>query len=355
MLKLLGTSCAVAAVAATTSFAGGIERTPQSVGILFEEGRYLEFGATFGSPNVSGVGPGGATGNITEDFLDFGVSYKADLNDQWSYAVIFDQPYGADVDYPVTTNIFQGSNAELNANALTGILQYNLGNGGSVFGGVRAQTLEAQAVVTPFGYSADGERDLSFGYLVGVAYEKPEIALRVSLTYNSSIDHDLDTAETLGATASTSVTEIETPESLNLEFRTGIAEDTLAFGSIRYVDTSATEISPASFPANPLVFFEDNRTTYTVGLGRRLNETWSILGSISHENTTGSLTGNLGPTDGFTSYGIGAIYSKDNMKITGGIRYIDLGDATTSIGGAPGAQFTDNSAIVAGVRVGFTF
>ena len=93
--------------------------------------------------------------------------------------------------------MFEGSNAELNSNALTGVLQYNLDNGTSVFGGLRAQTLEAEAVVTsvPGPYSADGDRDLAFGYLVGVAYEKPEIALRVALTYNSEIDHDLETTE----------------------------------------------------------------------------------------------------------------------------------------------------------------
>lgn len=351
---------AILSTAASLASAGGIERTTQSVGILFEEGRYLEFGATFGSPNVSGIGPdvvGGAatSGDIAESFFTFGASYKADLNDTWSYAVIFDQPFGADVFYPDGSgNLFQGSNAELNTNALTGVVQYNFGNGASVFGGVRAQTLEAEVEI-PFiaGFTAEGDRDLAFGYLVGVAYERPDIALRVALTYSSEIDHDLDTVE-FGAL--NSVTEITTPESFNLEFQSGVAEDTLVFGSIRHVNWQATNILLANFPpATPIVFFEDNRTTYTLGVGRRLNETWSVLGSVSYEDTTGSLTGNLGPTDGFTAFGVGAVYTKDNMKITGGVRYVDLGDATTLIGGAPGASFSGNSAFGAGLRVGFTF
>ena len=138
---------------------------------------------------------------------------------------------------------------------------------------------------------------------------------------------------------------------MNLEFQSGIAEDTLLFGSVRWVEWTEFNISPASFPANPLVFYADDRTTYTLGLGRRLNETWSLLGSVSYEENTGSATGNLGPTDGFTSVALGAVYTQDNMKITGGVRYIDIGEATTTVG----ANFDDNSAIAAGVRVGWSF
>ncbi|MEP0563515.1 MAG: hypothetical protein ABJC64_03880, partial [Paracoccaceae bacterium] len=91
--------------------------------------------------------------------------------------------------------------------------------------------------------------------------------------------------------------------------------------------------------------------TYTLGVGRRLNDTWSVLGSLSYEENMGSETGNLGPVDGFTSISLGAIYRKDNMKITGGVRYAEIGDATSF----SGAVFEDNSAIAAGVRVGWQF
>ncbi len=369
MLKLLGTTCALAALTAGAASAGGIERANQSVRTLFEEGRFLEFGTTFGSPDVSGTGPDvlpvptGAfpSGNIGDEFLDFSAAYKADLNDTWSYAVIFDQPFGADVTYtPDTGNLFEGSNANFESNALTGILQYNTGNGISVYGGLRAQTIQANVGLEFIGggFTAVGDRELEFGYLVGAAYERPDIALRVALTYNSAIDYELDTIETVGgATVSTIPTEIETPQSVNLEFQTGIAEDTLVFGSVRWVDWSEFAINPAFFASlpsttgDPLVFFEDDRVTYNLGLGRRLNETWSVLGSIGYERSTGSLTGNLGPTDGFLSASIGAVYTKDNMRITGGLSYVDIGGATTNVG----AQFSGNNAIGAAIRVGYSF
>ena len=163
------------------------------------------------------------------------------------------------------------------------------------------------------------------------------------------------TESNLANPASTTTEDVTLPQSVNLEFQSGVAEDTLVFGSVRWVEWSETVINPSLYsmlvPAAPLVFFTDDRVTYTLGVGRRLNDTWSILGSVSHEESTGSTTGNLGPTDGFTSVSLGAIYRKDNMKITGGVRYVDVGGATSF----SGAQFSDNSAIAAGVRVGWSF
>jgi len=61
------------------------------------------------------------------------------------------------------------------------------------------------------------------------------------------------TRETIGGNpinpAGTSNTEVETPESLNLEFQTGVAADTLVFGSIRYARYSDTIVSPDVFNA----------------------------------------------------------------------------------------------------------
>ena len=67
----------------------------------------------------------------------------------------------------------------------------------------------------------------------------------------------------------------------------------------------------------------------------------------------GDITGNLGPTDGMISIGLAATYTMDNMKITGGIRYVEIGDATTKppISGV----FTGNSGVGVGVKIGYTF
>ncbi|SMX22299.1 OmpP1/FadL family transporter [Boseongicola aestuarii] len=352
-------AAAALGVGATAVNAGGLERTPQSMAILFEEGRTFELSFGYVSPDVSGT-LGADSGDMLASFSNLGLAYKADLNDTLSYAIIFDQPYGADTAYPTGTgNPFAGSTARVRSNALSGVLQYNMGNGASVYGGLRAQSLQAEAVLLPatLNYTINSDTDYELGYLVGAAYERPEIALRVALTYHSETSHDLSLTEASNLDATQTNSEpVNLPQALNLEFQSGVAEDTLVFGSVRWAEWSETEIDPSLYNTRfpgfpPIVFFTDDRITYTLGVGRRLNETWSILGSLSHEETTGSATGNLGPTDGFTSVSLGAVYTKDNMKITGGLRYVDIGDAMSF----SGADFQDNSAIAAGVRVGWSF
>ena len=93
-------------VSTSTAFAAGVERSNQSVGVLFEEGRYLEFGLTGGDPKVSGTLGPFQSGNMTESFLNFGGAFKDDINDTWSYAIIYAQPWGADVNYPLVSYPF---------------------------------------------------------------------------------------------------------------------------------------------------------------------------------------------------------------------------------------------------------
>jgi long-subunit fatty acid transport protein len=360
---------ALALITATNAVeAAGVERTTQSSAVLFETGRYAEISFGGASPDVSGVAAAGlggfGSGDLSPSFFQFGAAYKADLSETVSYAVIFDQPFGADVAYPVGTNYFaQGSTARLRANALTGLVKYKLPSNVSIYGGIRIQSLEASASI-PFiaGYTAQGDRDVSAGYVVGVAYERPDIALRVALTYNSKIGHDIETTEASVApgASGTSTTTVDTPESINLEFQTGIAADTLLFGSVRWVGWSDFNITPVAFSAitggGSLLSYSDDTISYSIGIGRKLNENWSVAATLGYESSMGGFLTNLGPTDGSRSLGLAATYTKDNMKITGGIRYVDIGNALTAIpGNAPAGTFADNSAVAAGVKIGWSF
>lgn len=268
------------------------------------------------------------------------------------------------MDYPATTAYFaRGAKAEFESHALTGILRYKLPSNVSFHGGIRVQSIEATASVPFVGnYNVKGESDVSVGYLLGVAYERPDIAMRVSLTYNSAIDHDVETIENspLGI-GNRSVTEVTTPQSLNLEFQTGIAKDTLLFGGLRWTDWSEFTIAPANYGSpllagGPLLSYADDVYSYTLGVGRKLNDTWSVAATVGYEKSNGGFVTNLGPTDGLKSLALAAIYTQDNMKITTGIRYINIGDAQTRAGAAaPAGIFEGNDAVAFGVKVGFTF
>lgn len=186
---------------------------------------------------------------MTSSFLQLGAAYKADINDRLSYAIIYDQPFGADVDYPTGTGYFAAYPAEFESHAITGLLRYKFQNNFSVHGGLRVQSVEATAAV-PFVayYRVSGDRDIGVGYVIGGAYERPDIALRVALTYNSGIKHDVQTSESFGGVPIPgSNTEIETPQSVNLDFQTGIAQDTLLFGGIRWAEWSEFDITPIGY------------------------------------------------------------------------------------------------------------
>lgn len=344
------------ALAATPAFAGGIERSNQSMNILFQQGRYLEVGASYGAPRVSGRLPaalgGAATGNISQNFFSGSISYKSDLNEKLSYAVILDQPFGADTLYPAGSALANAS-GNISNTTLTGVLRYKFDGGFSAYAGIRS-SWTAGKVSLP-GYTMSTNTDQAFGYLVGVAYEKPEIALRVALTYNSKIKHSFNALERPGALSFNTTFATTIPESLNLEFQTGVAEGTLVFGSVRWVNWKDFRIAPPVYQTNPatptLVAYAKNSVTYTLGVGRRFSENLSGSVSIAHDTGNSNPTSNLGPIGKRNSIGVGVSYTKDAITISGGVQYTRIGSATTNIG----SQFSKNSAIGAGVRVGFRF
>ena len=349
----------------TAATAGGIDRSGQFIGVLFEEGgatgsyAQLSFGTVSPDAN-SGVSTGGGapglpTGDPLQDYNSIGLAFKTEFNDQWSAALIFDEPFGTDVEY--TSGAFTGGQAYIDSTAITAVLRYRIDDNYSVHGGVRAQEIGGR-VETGDGLLR-GESDYDYGFLLGAAYERPEIALRVALTYNSEIDNDL--SGTLGDPATPTVRAnipdftVTSPESLNLEFQTGIAEDTLLFGTIRHVRWDGYNLTAAGIPfAN----FTGNTTSYTVGIGRRLTDDLSVFATIGFEDdgVTPSTTA-LAPTTGYTSIGIGASYTIDQLEISGGVTYVDLGEQLVEILGTGGStfDFDDNEAIGVGLRVGYNF
>jgi long-subunit fatty acid transport protein len=139
--------------------------------------------------------------------------------------------------------------------------------------------------------------------------------------------------------------DVTTPQSLNLEFQTGINPKTLVFGSVRWVDWSSFDLTPATYPGGSLVDYTDDRITYNLGVGRKLTDTLSAAVTVGYERNLHGDPSVLAPTDGFFSLGAGLTYTMGNTKISGGAKYIWIGDST----GAAGA-FENNSAIGIGVN-----
>jgi long-subunit fatty acid transport protein len=368
-MKYIATASAALLASTAIASAGGVERSAQSMAILFEEGTYAELGFSYVDPDVSGAlvaSPTTTSGDMLESYTSVSLSYRQDITENLSFAFVIDQPIGADVSYPGGTSYpLRGSTGKITSTALSAYLRYEFPSNFSIYGGIRAVEADGKVSIPAVAsYTLDASGSTELGYALGVAYERPDIALRVSLTYFSATDHRFSATETLGGAATATSFDTTIPQSINLEFQSGIDADTLVFGSIRWVDWSEFDITPTRFLGatnDPLVSYASDTITYTLGVGRRFNETWSGAFSVVHEPSNGDLTGNLGPTDGRTGVGLGLTWAAGNgLEISGGVQYAWIGDATsrTTGSGTPGTpfgSFTDNTLLAAGIRIGFQF
>ena len=126
----------------------------------------------------------------------------------------------------------------------------------------------------------------------------------------------------------------------------------MLFGSIRWVEWTETLVNVVGYPPNPLVSYDNNSFTYNIGIGRRFSDEFSGSFSIGYEEAQGGLAQNLAPTDGNVSFALGGAYTLENgVEVSGGIRYVMIGDATTTIN----AEFEDNHAIAVGMKIGYNF
>ncbi len=384
------TLAVVASFAATAAVnAQGLDRSGQDIDIIFEEGTYAELNFGVVRPQIEGedgavAGPfaGSQTGDVADNFFQGSVGFKQQVTPNLSFALIVDQPYGADVIYPdfnpVTGEgsiLLGGTKALLNSNTFTGMARYRFDNGFGIHGGIRFEQISAQVNLSGLGYGdllngyevqLDG--DYNFGWQVGASYEIPEIALRVAATYFSEIDHDFDTTETLtptfallGITADgESTTDVETPEALNVSFQTGIAKDTLAFASFRYARYQNVLVTPEAFgiaTGGASLVGIDIVRDFNIGVGRQFTE--KLAGSVSFNWSDGgpdTLVSPLAPSDGRWGVTVGASYDIDeNLTVSGGVNYTELGDATATVGGTELTELEGSEVFGFGFKIGYRF
>ncbi|WP_417605052.1 OmpP1/FadL family transporter [Primorskyibacter flagellatus] len=406
---VLGAS--VAALCATGAVAGGIERTSNNYGLLFEDGNQVELTFSHVAPNVSGdyvaAAGGGSTGDMAGDYTSTGVGYKTDITDRLSFGLFFNDGYGANSTYK--EGFYTGLNAEWDSNQTAVILKYQATDRISVYGGVRyiestadiaipdqmirAQTAkgaaEASAAATAaeaaYGasdprtigarnlaatlsavassptsleFTANAETDGAFGYVLGAAYEIPDIALRVGLTWQNAVTHEFDTTETslgYGVVGVGSTTEIELPQSLALDFQTGVAKDTLVFGQIKWTEWSKWEVRTQEYErvtgGDAITGIDDDVITWQLGVGRRFSDAFSGFARVTYEKSNGGIASRLAPTDGRISLGLGGTYTDGIMTIRGGVELARLGDAED----ASGTKFEDNTFMGLGAAMTFAF
>jgi len=497
-LKHLSTAMILATLPATGVFAAALDRSGQSMSAFLQPNNYFEAGITALDPTVEGKEAGTSAtrrhiDDMGNDYYFPNAALKLQLNDKFSFGLLYDQPFGANAEYS-GQNVFvsdpsntilapealatirtdtintafnnltanqrvgaalqaQGVNlstpagqaqfaATLNAynndpttkavidagvkqgvaaQVDAGLKQVNglLGTGNTkvkvdtqnlsfvfgfqpntnwnIYAGGVYQTikgnvsLRGQAYSIYNGYDADIKETGGVGWLTGVAYQIPEIALKASLTYRSKIDHDVNIREKIptlpalsllgqdaaaAAIANSSAdTTITTPQSVNFDFQTGIMANTVAFANVRWVNWKDFAIQPYKFGqlskvVGPLVGrpngfnlveYADDQWSVNAGVGRKLNDKWAGNVSVGWDSGAGNPITTLGPTEGYWNVGVGVQYSPTPQTfIAGGVKYFWLGDAKAQTGAQAGsdqyvAEFSDNNAIAYGLKLGYRF
>ncbi|MGA6877978.1 OmpP1/FadL family transporter [Acinetobacter sp. AND/436] len=410
-LKTLSAAMILATVPMTGAFAAAMDRSGQSIAAFLQPGNYFEAGLSVLDPDVSGTTSaelgGQATGDMASDYYFPSAALKLQLTDNFSFGVIYDQPFGAEAEYTAQSAAFNptgsdGTRAEVTTENLSFLFGFQPTENWNIYAGPVYQTAKGNAALRGaaysllHGYDVTMKKDSEIGWLAGLAFQIPEIALKASLTYRSEVKHELATTEAtpqIGLDPTTVLapampltptgnTKVTTPQSVNLDFQTGIMADTVAFANVRWVDWSDFSIRPpafgktldgladnasmappalqpalASLKGGNLVEYNEEQWSATVGVGRKLTDKWAGNVSVGWDSGVDNPVTTLGPTEGYWNVGLGVQYSPaPNYFIAGGVKYFWLGDATALTVANPNVgEFEDNDAWGYGLKIGYRF
>ena len=286
--------------------------------------------------------------------------------------------------YNIASNIAQhpneGTNVSVDSKNFTGLLGVKFGekNNWQVYGGPVLQKLEGEvhlrgtAYNSTQGYDGTFAQSNGYGWMAGLAYSKPEIALKAALTYRSEIDHDTVAYEYMPATGDSGTNDmtITTPKSVNVDFQTGLNPTTLLTAKLRWVPWSDFSIKPPLYNATTkkavgadfkplypnglnLIDYSDDGWAAEVGLGKKLNNQWAVSGSVGWDSGAGGPITTLGPVEGHWNVGLGAKYNvTPEVAVSAGVKYLMFGDAKSKIpNGDLVGDFQNNDAWIYGLRL----
>lgn len=330
-------ACVLTGLMTTHASAGGFDRAGLGVGLIFEKGNMVEFSYARAMPTIR-ANPD-LFGDIANDYNMLSYSLKMDLGEKFALGLQVGQPYGLDVGFnlaAVTSGDFYVGGS-LNSAATSAILRYRFNDNFGIHAGAYEATIGGTLTISD---PVSLGRSSGFGAIVGLSAEVPKIAARVALTWFSGTKHSF--GDGLG--------EFNAPPTVNLDFQTGVAPDTLLFGQVRWGGWSQSRLAVADIP---IIKWNNNSLDYSLGLGRRFNDHWSgaLLWNYTPKNPD-DRGFSLSPTNGSVSFGMAVVYTEDKWKLSLGVQKITLGDNSTL---APLIDWAGNGAIGAGFKIAHTF
>lgn len=268
------------------------------------------------------------------------------------------------------------TSVEVHTRNLTGLVGMKLGANKNfqIFAGPQAQHLTGEvhlrgnAYKGATSYDAIISPDTAFGWVAGVAYTKPEIALKASLTYRSEIEHESSISEVFPLAplrnmplSQTNKFKVKTPESYNLDFQTGLSAKHRLLGTakIRYVPWSDFKVTPTLYnqiSGYNLVDYSDDQWSGEIGVAKQVNDKLAVSGTVGFDTGAGNPTTTLGPIEGYYSLGLGAKYNlTPNWAVSAGAKYLKFGNATAQLPDHKSrvGEFEDNDGYIVGVKLSY--
>jgi long-subunit fatty acid transport protein len=367
LIKRLATPIIIASTIPAVVIAEGLERANIDTGFLYEKGTYAEFGTGQISPSLPATFQGPLAGlpkidNVAPSFSISTGAFKTQLGDSIDVGIWYSTSgNGVNIDWGSVgaTTIF----ADVTMPTVSGILKYNLSENISVLGGIKQTTLNGgSSMKLPLNSTTFGQYTVrtasASGAVYGVSYQRPDIALRVEVLAEEAINLSPTTDYFLNATALSGEASMGVGDALTLKFQTGIAPDTLLFGSVRDSKWKNNQVGLPTLPGAPLATvstFEDGQA-YTLGIGRRINENLSVSASLFSDPSTGGSadTSELAPTYGNNSISLGAkIGISENANLSIGGTYSMRGDVSST--SAYGAKLSNSTVTTIGAKISYNF
>ena len=217
-------------------YAAAMDRTGQSISAFLQPHHYFEFGLNVSDPDIAGREAGltpttREIDNIAEQFYTTNTALKFQLNPQFSFGILYDQPFGADAAYKGQNSFtateqdrvlaalrlpiselaqVSGIDApegqtgvEIKTQNLTMLMGYQPTPAWNIYAGAAAQNIKAHinsrgnTYSIYNGYTLDIPENTSYGWLAGSQYQNPKIGFKAALTYRSKIEHKVGADERL--------------------------------------------------------------------------------------------------------------------------------------------------------------
>lgn len=416
----------ISVIITSAANAAGLEYTKQSILPLFESGNYAELSYAYVDPKIEGTDVAGgldAQGNhiesgnnkikdMMDDFDIFGAAVKIAPSENTALALIYDEPFGVDTLYPSGSefnNSMGTTEARVDTRGLTLLGGGKINRNFWLYGGLEYQEAEGGVQLAqnfegdPIYYDLkiEGKSDTIIP-VVGFAYEIPEIELRAALTWRGEGEHELKANESLlvnngtlnsvlGTDGPTDYNDIpdsikgaiglplvnfedtnlsfKTPQSVNLDFQTGLSEKYQLLGMVnaRWVEWTKFKVAPDAITrvvGEPLAEYKEDAYSVELALGKQFTPKFAGEVRVGYDSGTAEPLSLLGPYDSIKTLALGGSYAlTESLDVSAGAQYMWFEGGTAysklpvekSLTERTMAKFDDGDGYAIGVKIGYHF